>query len=180
MKGLVISSAIFAAYVVFTVVVSHFGGIRRYGRVFFPAVVIWTPFYFASYALTPADCWFLPATWLAKPLWLDVVYGYVVYLLNCHSYIDFFFGFTGGFSTSLLREILVSGPQGCTTEELATGVFTEDGRDKVYERRIPHLTEAGMIRVSGADRLCVATVKGRRWATLLSAVKRMLNLDKGG
>ena len=51
MKGLVISSAIYAAYVVSTVVVSHFGGIRRYGRVFFPAVAIWTPFYFVSYAL---------------------------------------------------------------------------------------------------------------------------------
>lgn len=180
MKGILISIIVFVVYVIYTIIVAHFGKIKRYGRLFFPAVALWSPLYFLLYFMTPRNVWILPDTWLGEPEWLEITYGYVIYLLNCHSYIDFFFGFTGGFSTSLLREILLSGAHGRTTDEIAAGFQTTGGEDKIYQRRIPHLAESGMITVSGGNQMCRATAKGKRWAVILSFAKRTLNLDKGG
>lgn len=180
MKGLLISIVTFLAYIVFTILVSHFCGIKRHGRLFFRAVALWSPVYFILYFVTPQNVWILPASWAGTPQWLDVLYGFAIYLLNCHSYIDFFFGFTGGFSMSLMRDVLLSGTRGRPTAELVAGFLTPDGEDKVYRRRIPHLAEAGMIVVENPGQLCRATLKGKRWALILSFTKKILNLSKGG
>ncbi len=180
MKGLFISLVVFFLYVAFTILVSHFFRVKRHGRLFFPAVALWTPVYFILYFATPEDCGWIPETWLGNPRWLELIYGYIIYLLNCHSYIDFFFGFTGGFSMSLMCDLLLSGKKGRATAELITGFELENGGDKVYQRRIPHLAEAGMITVDGSQQICRATPKGKRWAAILSFIKRLLNLSKGG
>lgn len=180
MKGLIVSIIIFAAYVVFTILVSHFRRIKRHGRLFFRSIALWAPTYFILYCASPANFWFLPNAWLGVPVWLELCYGFLVYLLNCHSYIDFFFGFPGGFSMSLMHDILLAGEKGRTTGELIAGFQTGCEEDKAYQRRIPHLAEAGMIKTEGSEQLCRATERGRRWAAILTFFKNLLNLSKGG
>ncbi len=180
MKGLIVSLFVFAAYVLATFAVARLWRVKRHGRLFFRSIAIWSPIYFLAYYCTPSNLWILPQSWLGVPAWLELLYGYVIFLLNCHSYIDFFFGFVAGFSMTLLRDILLAGPQGRTTAELLAGFQMEDGQDKAYRRRIPHLAEAGMITVEEPGQICHITPQGRRWAMILSFFKKLLNIAKGG
>src|SRR3954471_16199350 len=100
MKGLFLSLAVFVLYVVSTAIVSHVVRFERHSRLFLPALAAWLPIYVLFYFLTPNTLGVLPQNWTATYPALDAVYGAVVLTLNVHSYMDFFFGFNGGFSTS--------------------------------------------------------------------------------
>ncbi len=180
MKGLLVSLVAFALYVLLTAVLSHILKPKHPARLFFPTVCFLAPSYFAIYFLTPADLFFLPESWQGGPTWLDMTYGLVVYLLNCHSYIDFFFGFNGGFSMSMMLEILRSDGGVLTVEQLTSRYFTEDGEDKIYGWRLPHLEATRCATIDRATGKCELTAKGRLVARTAIALKRFLNLGTGG
>lgn len=180
MKGLVLSLAVFAAYVLCSVLTFHFFKPRRQLAAFAIVFCAATPVYFAGYWALPASLGFLPEAWQAKVWWLDALYGYAVLALNAHSFVDFFFGFNGGFSMSLMLGILEAGSAGMSASELAGGFALEDGTDKVYKRRLRHLADAKLIEYDAAAGVCAATAMGRRVAGIALALKRFLNLGLGG
>ena len=180
MKGLIVSLIVFALYVLSTVVLSQIIRPRRHGKLLLFPIFGWMPAYFLLFFLTPADFYFLPDGWMAQPTWLDAAFGFVVYALNCHSFFDFFFGFNGGFSMSLMLEILRAGPQGATSEQIIKGYYNEDGTDKIYGWRVPRLVETGYVRIEPETGACQLKPKGLAITRLAIALKRMLNLGAGG
>ena len=180
MKGLILSLAVFVLYVLATAIVSHFGRFERHSRLFLPAIAISTPIYFILYALTSPTLGFLSEPWMATHRVADAVYGYVVLLLNVHSYMDFFFGFNGGFSTSLMVRLLRAGPAGLPIDEIIGCYKLPDGRDKLFAWRIPRLAETGYLTIDAATGRCVLTAKGRLVARIGAFCKGVLGLGKGG
>lgn len=180
MKGLAISLIVFIVYVVITALWSHIFRPRGHAKLFFPAVLIFTPVYFFAYWLTPPNAYCLPATWLSEPLWLDLTAGYFVFLLNCHSYIDFFYGFNCGLSTSLLLEMLRTGDRGLDTAHFIRRFHCADGTDKIFGWRLPGLATSGYIRQDGPNGMYQLTRKGLIVARLAWFLKRLLNLGAGG
>jgi hypothetical protein len=179
-KGLLISVIAFVCYVLSTMVVSHVVRPKGHLKTFALTLVAWTPLYFALYALTPRNVYILPEAWLSPITWLDAVYGFFIFVLNSHSYMDTFFAFNGGFSMSLMHAILTAGDQGMTAEELVAGFIGPDGVDKIYGRRIPNLEKMGCIRFDRETGLCHLTGKGRTIAKVDVMLKRLLNLGAGG
>ena len=118
MKGLIISLAVFAGYVIITAILSHFVRPQRHSRLFFPAAPPFILLYIFVFWVTPRDLFFLSAGWIGEPAWLDAISGLVIFILNCLSYIDWFFGFNGGFSMSLLLELWRTANKGLSTDEL--------------------------------------------------------------
>ena len=137
--------------------------------------------YIVVFWITPQNLYFLPAGWIGEPGWLDAISGLVILILNCLSYINWFFGFNGGFSMSLLLELWRTANQGLSTEELVRRyVLTNAGIDKILGWRVPRLEETGYIIKDPQTGVFQLTPKGRivAWLTLIS--KRMLNLGAGG
>lgn len=180
MKGLVISLALFVIYVLVTIVLSHGLRARHHAKLFFYAALVFTPIYFILFALTPSDCFILPTTWLSDVAWLNLTVGYLVFLLNCHSYIDFFYGFNGGFSTSLLLEMLRTGDPGLDTDHFVRRFHCADGTDKIFGWRLPGLKASGYIRQDEQTGMYQLTRKGSVVARLAWFLKRLLNLGAGG
>ncbi|HBA83879.1 MAG TPA: hypothetical protein DCZ95_07290 [Verrucomicrobia bacterium] len=180
MKGLIVSLIIFAVYVLSTIVLSHILKPKTHGKILLYPIFAWMPVYFLVYFLTPANFPGLPSAWMAKTVWLDVTFGFVVYVLNCHSFFDFFYGFNGGFSMSLMLEILRAEPSGIVSDEIVKGYYNPDGTDKIYGWRVPHLIETGCIRIEPATGACRLTTKGLVIARTAIALKGMLNLGAGG
>lgn len=180
MKGLILSLGWFAVAVLATMVISHITRPRNYSRVLLPTLLAGAPLYLATFFLTPPDLGFLGPAWLAHPAWLDASYGAVVYLLNAHSYYDFFWAFNGGFSMSLMLEILRHGPAGARTPDLVGRYVRPDGVDKIYGWRLPRLAESGMIEIDEAAGQCRLTKRGDQVARFTRFWKRFLNLGEGG
>lgn len=180
MKGLVVSIIVFAGYVISCVALSHLLRPKRHSMLFFPAALAWSPVYFALFFLTPADLGFLPSSWLTPLRALDAGYGYIIFLLNAHSFIDYFFGFNGGFSTSLMLEIFRAGEQGLSTGDLIGRYHHASGVDKIYGWRLPRLAETGYIAIDASTGICTLTPKGRAIARFTWFLKRFLNLGAGG
>ena len=180
MKGLLISLAVFVLYAFGSMLVSHVLKPSHHSRVFVPGLLVGMAVFFAIYALTPASLGFLPREWRAEISWLDAAYGCVVFLMNGHSFIDFFFGFNGGFSMSVMLEILRREKGGATTPALVGCYLRPDGFDKIYGWRLPRLAESGMIVIDGATGTCRLTPAGLRVARVAVFCKRLLNLGAGG
>jgi len=180
MKGLLLSLVVFVLYVISTAVVSHIGRFERHSRLFLPAIAIWTPVYFALYALTSPSLGFLSEPWMATHRLADAIYGYGVLLLNVHSYIDWFFGFNGGFSTSVMLKLLRAGKHGLASHEVLAHYRLPDGTDKIFGWRVPRLVETGYLQLDGATGRYTLTKKGLLAARIGYACKRFLNLGKGG
>lgn len=180
MKGLILSLALFAVYVMTTAILSHILRPRRYSKLFSPTIVLFCLLYGLVYWLTPGNLSFLPPGWMAAPPWLDALAGLIVLMLNYFSYIDWFFGFNGGFSASLLLELLRQGDRGESTDALIQRYIRADGTDKIYGWRVPRLEETGYLVQDRRTGLYQLTPKGRivAWLTLRS--KRLLNLGAGG
>jgi hypothetical protein len=181
MKGVLLSLAVFAVYVLVTAVLAHWLKPRRYSRLFQPAFILFALIYTAAYWLTPPDLGILPAAWRAQPGWLDALGGFLILALNYFSYIDWFFGFNGGFSMSLLLEMLRAGARGLTTAELI-GRYTRGAAqsDKIFDWRVPRLVETGYLVLDGKTGVYQLTGKGRLVARLTYISKRVLNLGAGG
>ena len=180
MKGLILSLIVFAFYVLSTIVLSHLLHPRRHGRLLLYPIFAWIPVFFLLYVKTPADLLFLPPSWQAGNRTLDMAFGFFVYLLNCHSFFDFFFGFNGGFSMSLLLEILRADQQGMKAETLIAGYYNPDGTDKIYGWRVPQLVDKKYVVIEPHTNACRLTPKGRFLAGVAIVLKRILNLGEGG
>lgn len=181
MKGVILSLAVLAGYVVFTAGLSHIFRPRRHSRLFPPAFALFCLIYGAAYRLTPQDLYCLPAAWIAGPAWLDALAGLVMLTLNYFSYIDCFFGLNGGFSMSLMHELLRAENRGLSTEELLQRYrLSNEGIDKIFAWRIPRLEETGYIVRNSQTGIFEVTRKGRvvAWGTMIC--KRLLNLGAGG
>jgi hypothetical protein len=180
MKGLVLSAVVFLAYVVLTAAVSHFGQFARHSRLFVPAALVALPLFCVAYLLTPPDLGFLPVAWRAAHSWLDLALGVSVLCFNIHSYIDWFFGFNGGFSSSMMLLLDSADAKGTTAHELIAKYHDAEGRDKIHGWRIPRLVETGYLRLDPATGRYALTEKGRRLAIVTRLLKRVLNLGRGG
>jgi len=179
MKGLIISIIVFAGYVVTTILASHVFKPKRHGRLFTATLFAFSPLYFIAYTVTPANIYVLPDSLLIGPRHVDMFYGYTIFLLNCHSYIDFFFGFNGGFSMSLILLILNAGTKGITSETLISSFRIDPVQDKIYSWRLPALIKNGCITKLENNGYAL-TAKGRAIALISRFCKRLLNLGAGG
>ncbi|HWB58597.1 MAG TPA: hypothetical protein VG733_03855 [Chthoniobacteraceae bacterium] len=180
MKGFVLSVAVFVVYVLLTALVSHLARPDRHARIFLPGIALAIGAYFACYFLLPSGLGFLPESWLATYTWLDLLLGAFILVLNIHNYIDWFFGFNGGFSTSLILLIHRAGANGLRASDLIAKYHGRDGMDKIYGWRLPRLEETGYIAIDKQTGLCTLTANGRRAAMITRMIKRMLNLGAGG
>jgi len=180
MKGLIISLGIFAGYVLSTAAISHVFTPKRHAKIFVPALGVWTPVYFLAYFATPENVFVLPPVWCARLVWLDVAYGYAVFLLNWHSFIDFFFAVNGGFSMCLMFELRRAGDGGLTTSEILEMFQATAYADKIYAWRLPRLAQTGYIAMNQESGVCRLTKKGVAVAILTRGLKRVLNLGSGG
>lgn len=180
MKGLLLSLALLVAYILSSAILAHILKIKRHSDLFIPLFIAWSPIYFAAYFWTPRHLYILPSTWTSHTVSLDVLYGYVVFFLNCHSFVDIFFATCGGFSASIMRAMLSAGRDGIATEELISKFKTAEGSDKIYGWRVPHLAKRGYILVDPGSGECRLTLKGRLIARSVVVLKRLMNLGKGG
>jgi hypothetical protein len=180
MKGLILSAAVFVLFVVVTAIVSHVGKFARHGRFFLVGTMLALPVFVAAFLLAPGDLGFLPPAWCAHRAWLDLLLGLAVLVLNIHNYGDWFFGFNGGFSTSMMLLLSAAGQNGTTAEALIAEYHDVEGRDKIHGWRIPRLVETGYLRLDAATGRYSLTEKGRRLASVTRLLKRVLNLGRGG
>jgi hypothetical protein len=180
MKGLVLSILVFSLYVFSVAILSWIIRPKNHTAIFFPAVAIWTFVYFAFYFTTSHNFGWLSASWLCSIRWVDVTYGYVIFLLNCHNFIDVFFGLNSGFSTSLMQELHAAGNCGLTTEEIILRYRRTDGSDVIYSWRLPRLQKTGYLLINAQTGTCALTRKGRAVAVLARELKRFLHLEEGG
>jgi hypothetical protein len=180
MKGLLLSLAVFALYVVSTAVVSHVVRFERHSKLFLPALAVWLPIYVVFYFLTPRTLGILPDNWIATYPTIDVLYGAFVLILNAHSYMDFFFGFNGGFSTSLMARLMRAGPTGLHFDEVTAGYRLPNGSDKIMAWRLPRLVETGYLVIDPLTQQCWLTAKGRLVARIGQLCKQLLGIGKGG
>jgi hypothetical protein len=110
----------------------------------------------------------------------DLFYGFAVFLLNAHSYVDYFYGFNSGFSTSLMQRILAAGEGGASQDEIIAAYIGPDGVDKIHGWRLPRLAAKGYVVIDKDSGTCRLTTKGLRIAKVAIACKRLLNLGLGG
>lgn len=177
MKGLLVSLLVFVAYVPVSALLSHLLRVRRHGKLFFPLMALSVPCYAALFWWLPPDLGFLDPAWQATHAWVDAATGAVILVLNIHSFIDYFFAFNGGFSTSLLLLIR----RGCRDAgDLVAQFRGQDGLDKIYGWRIPFLQTKGYATIDPRTRVCRLTQRGERAAKLGIMAKRFLNLERGG
>ncbi len=180
MKGLILSLALFAAHVAATAILCHFLRPARHSKLFGPAIAFFTALYWVLYGLTPPGLGFLPPAWQGAPAWLDALAGCVVLLLNHFSYLDWFFGFNGGFSMSLLLELHRAGDRGLDDTRLVERYALGGGGDKIIGWRLPRLLETGYLASDGNGDAVRLTPKGRLVARLTMLAKRVLSLGAGG
>jgi len=180
MKGLIVSTLVFVLYVVMTAFFSHFLRPDRHSKIFLPGILFSILLYFGIYIRSSADLGFIPPAWIAHYSRLDFLLGFVILMLNIHSYIDWFFGFNGGFSTSLILLLHRAGNNGMQVEEVIARYHGEGGMDKIYGWRLPRLEQTGYIKIDEASGICTLTLKGRLAAATTRRIKRALNLGAGG
>ena len=181
MKGLILSLAVFVAYVFVTAILSHWLRPQRPSRLFPPIFLLFSLIYAAAYWFTPQDLYFLGPGWISAPLWLDALGGFIILIMNYFSYIDWFFGFNGGFSMSLMLEILRTDNRSMSTEELVHRyLLSNEDSDKILSWRIPRLEETGYIVQDHQTGIYQLTYKGRIVVWLTDISKRFLNLGAGG
>lgn len=180
MKGLFLSLVLFIAYVISTTLIAHVFKPNRHAKLFVPAFLAWSPLYFLVFLLTPPDLWFISPAWQADPAWIDLLAGYVAFALNVHSFMDFFFGFNGGFSTSILLNIFRAKNQTLSTQQIIQRYCTPDGSDKITGWRLPRLQDTGYLVIHSDKAHCSLTRKGHLIASFSAALKKILNLGSGG
>lgn len=180
MKGLLLSFLIFFLYVVTTTIASYFLKPQRHSSLFVGLLVPTIFIFLLSYYLAPSDLWILTPPWEAHYIWADVLLGLLILLLNAHSYMDWFFAFNGGFSTSLMLLLLRYEPQGTTSNQLISHYFSADGIDKIHAWRLPRLEETGYLKIDPETKICSLTKQGKYVASLSSKAKNLFSLGLGG
>ncbi len=180
MKGLLLSFIIFVFYVIITSLASHFLKLRRHSSFFLGFLGLAILIFVFLYYWMPSNLWVLPPSWQAHYASVDVVLGFIMLLLNVHSYVDWFFAFNGGFSTSLMLLLLDYEPQGAANHELISHYVTADGIDKIHAWRLPRLESTDYLKIDQETKICLLTQKGKWVAILSSMAKKLFNLGLGG
>lgn len=201
MKGLILSLLVFVLYVGSTAVAAHMLRPRGYLRLFALASLPCGVAYIILYTVTPQDLYFLPPTWTCSDQYFDMAYGFAVFLLNCHNFVDYFFATCSGFSVSMLVAILDAGGKPITTADLsakfklesetgsrrvAPGVGPVDmpmaphESDRIYAWRVPFLVKRGWIQKDPKSERYSLTNTGRIIALIVHGLKRSMNLGEGG
>jgi hypothetical protein len=180
MKGLVISLAAVCSCVASSIIMAQLMRPRRHLPLFLACSLIGSVGYAVVFMSTPPDLWFLEPGWQCGSKELDFVYGLAVYVLNCHTWIDVFFGTCGGFSSAIL--IVMHRARGpVQTDDVASAFrFAENGGDRIYSARIPNLVRWGYVAYETGGHRMRLTRKGRVLALVVSRIKRMMNLEAGG
>ena len=200
-KGLILSLLAFVLYVGSTAVAAHVLRPKAYLRLFALVSLPCSVAYILLYAVTPDSLYFLPPTWRCSDRYFDIAYGFVILLLNCHNFVDYFFATCGGFSVSLLVAILDAGDKPIATADLsakfklesetesrrvAPGVgpvdmpVTTDESDRIYAWRLPFLVKRGWIQKDPKTDHYSLTSTGRTIARIVHGLKRSMNLGEGG
>ena len=179
MKGLLLSSLVFLFYVISSVVLSHLLKPKRHSQLFLQLAIIALLLFLIAYVATPTNLWFLALDWQTHHPLLDVILGMIILFFNIHSYVDWFFGFNGGFSTSLMMLLLNKGSQGATTDELIAHYNSSAG-SKIHGWRLPRLAETGYLHIDPITHRCLLTKKGVLIATIARQAKKILSLGMGG
>lgn len=180
MKGLLLSLLVFIFYVGSSVLFSHLLRPKRHPKLFLSLLLLSSIIFFALYWATPMNFWFLAQPWQAAHVWLDMLLGFLILLFNVHSYIDWFFGFNGGFSTSLMLVLLDKNKRGATTDEILQEYECASGENKIHAWRIPRLQETGYLKVNPHTGICTLTFKGKAIAQTALLAKKIFNLGIGG
>jgi hypothetical protein len=180
MKGLLVSLVTLILYAASTIVVARLWRPRRHIYLFVLVGLAWIVGYIILYFVTPANLYFLPKAWMCSNIWLDFFYGLIVFLLNCHTFVDCVATACAGFSISLLVVILKAAGQTATTDELVAKYKLDDQTDRIYGWRVPHLERRGYIRRDPKTGHYFLTRKGRIIAVTTFCLKRMMNLGEGG
>jgi hypothetical protein len=180
MKGLIVSLVTLALYGLIVMAGAQVLRPKRHLALFLLGLLISIPAYFVLYWITPADLYFLPRGWICSMPWLDMLYGFVVFALNCHSFVDTIIAGCSGFSVSLLVAMLEMPDRQATSGVLIAKFKPADGTDLIYGWRLPHLQKRGYILMHAATGNCVLTAKGRLVARLARFLKRLMNLGEGG
>ena len=178
MKGLILSLVVFLLYVLTAATFTHFKKIRHYSKLFVGGFILWSVLYFVLYLATPPDLFFLPPSLQATPTWLDASYGYLVFALNFHNQIDFFFAVNTGFSMSVLYALLTAPNKTLSRQTIHSLFKGDDEVDKIYAWRLSYLSEDGYLNIH--DDEVTLTQKGEKAARFASFWKRFLNLGMGG
>jgi len=200
-KGLLVSLVALALNIISSACAAHLLRPKRYLYLFAISSVVGSGVYVLLFLVTPPDLYFLPTAWSINESRLDLFYGFIIYFLNCHTFVDSFFATCGGFSVALLVAMLKNGHKLTSTNELmgkfklqpqpqqrrmAPGLGPVDGRlvpqesDRIYAWRIPHLVARGYIRRDEIRQVYSLTTKGRFIAIVTFALKRLMNLGEGG
>jgi|GEM_PF-751345 len=180
MKGILLSLATFGAFIPCAMLASRALRVDRHARLFFGVILALSPVYALAYALLPPDLWFLPDSLLAGRPVIEAVLGYVLLLLNFHSFLNVFYGMNGGFSTCILSEIQKAGPQGLSTNSLVQLFQTPDGKDKIYAWRVPRLVETGYLLRDSQRDVYRLTAKGSFVARMTCCLQRLFATGERG
>jgi hypothetical protein len=180
MKGLLVSLVTLILYAASTMVVARLWHPRRNIYLFVSVGLAWIVGYAILYFATPANLYFLPKGWMCSNIWLDFFYGLIVFLLNCHTFVDCAVTACAGFSISLVVVILKAAGQTATTDELVAKYQLDGETDRIYGWRVPHLERRGYIRRDPKTGRYLLTPKGHIIAATTFFLKRILNLGEGG
>lgn len=180
MKGLIVSLFACLVSLVGSAITSHCVRPARHFPVFVGWAAAGAVVYGIAYAVTPADLWFLGPGWQWRPAEFDALYGFVVYCLNCHTWIDLFYATCGGFSSAILLVMRRAGRPISSAEASAAFRGGDHGGGRIYAWRIPKLVANGYLRRhADTDRICL-TGKGRAVALVAAFLKRAMTLGQGG
>ena len=201
MKGLILSLLVLVFNVASVAAVAHVLRPKGYLCLFTVVSLAWGVGYAILYAVTPQDLYFLPQAWMCSDQRFDMAYGFVVFLLNCHSFVDYFYATCGGFSVSLLVAIRNAADKGATTSDLSAKFKLEsEGRrravapgvgpvdtpvapqesDRIYAWRLPILLKRRWIQKDPSTGYYSLTTKGRMIARAVFGLKQSMNLGEGG
>lgn len=178
MKGLIISVIVFLGYLISIIIACQIKEFERHSKLFLPVFFLWIPVYLVLYLFTPENLFFLPIELTTKYKWLDILYGLLLYVLNFHNQLDFFYTVNGGFSTCILIEIEKS-KKGMDEKDIVE-MFRKPGEEmnKIFSWRLPRLEETGYIILN--NKVAKLTFKGKIVATLVKILKILLNVPKEG
>ena len=180
MKGLLVSLVALFSFAILAAVAARLVRLKRDLQLLVYTAPLGAVVYFLLFLVTPPDLGFLPRAWMCSSARLDLVYGFVVYVLNCHTFIDCLSASCGGFSVSLLVILLQHGQLPTSTATLVGKFTLPDQTDSIYGWRLPHLEQRGYIRRDPDTGSYSLTAKGRIVAVVTHYLKRLMNLGEGG
>jgi hypothetical protein len=125
---------------------------------------------------TPEDLWFLPADFIAKPRWLDLLAASFFYsaaffggILQLYNLAD------RGLSLRILIDVVEHGKQGATMPELFEGYSGGRGMTWMYDKRLDGMIRSGLAVVDEKD--LQLTRRGEKTAVIYSWVRRRLHAN---